>query len=168
LRVERDAPRQVGRRAGQLRQQTAEPADRHAGGDRGCEQVAGVLAIAGQALGHDRTDVRADQAGQDAAVAVEPLLGHRRVLAQVKVLQPGAEPAEERTADERAGHDVPQPVVADPAAAHLQREHQRGDPDAQGDEHVVSQDRDRPKLDQHRMHGRSLLATRGDVVKVPD
>jgi hypothetical protein len=146
----------AGRRARLLGEQAADPADRHPEGDRRREEVAGAQPVAGQALRDVHARPRTEQAAQDAAVAVEPLLGDRRVLAQVDVLQPGAHPHQDRATDERTHDHEDQPLVASTAPARLQHEHDRRGEHAEPHEEAVG--RDRPE---ERVHGRQDCTGRG-------
>ena len=109
--VEGDPPRRARGAAGQLGEQAADAADRHTEGHGGGEQVTGAWPVAGEPLGDVHPGPRAHEPAEDAAVAVGPLLGERRVLAQVDVLEPGAEPHEDGPADQSAGHHDEEALV---------------------------------------------------------
>ena len=94
-------------------------------------------AVAGQPLGDVHAEPGADQAAEDRAVAVEPLLGQARVLPQVDVLEPGAQPHEDGAADQGAHHDVQDPFVGLAAAARLVHEDEPGGQHAEQHEEAV-------------------------------
>ncbi len=98
IRVEGDAPAPPGGCTRLLGEQAADPADRHPEGHRGREEVTRAQPVAAEALGDVHAEPGADEPAEDAAVAVEPLLGEGGVAAEVEVLEPGAEPHEDRAA----------------------------------------------------------------------
>ena len=57
------------------------------------------------------------------------------------MLEPGAEPGEDRAPEQGAGHDDPDPLVGDVAAAGLEHEDHRGGGHPQPHEQVVGADR---------------------------
>jgi hypothetical protein len=125
-----------------LGEEAADAADGHPEGHSGSEQVTGAQRVRGQPLGHVHTQPCPHQAAEDRTVAVEPLLGQARVLAQVDVLEPGAQAHEDCATDERTHHDVQDPFVGLASAARLVHEDPTSGQHAHQHEESVGVDRE--------------------------
>ena len=154
-----DRPGHVGAGAGQLGEEAAHPADRHAERDRRREQVPGPQRVVGDALGDVHSQPGSDQPAQDRPVAVEPLLGERGVVAQVDVLRPGPEPHQQRATHQRTRDDVDQPLVGLAPAPRLDHEDDHRHRDAEAHEQLMA--RERSDAGQHAAHPHTATGASG-------
>ena len=136
-RIEHDPVCRVRRRPGRLGEQAADPPHRHTGRDGGREEIAGADAVADDPLGEMHAEPGAEESAEDGLIAIHPLLGEGGVLAEVDMLQPGAQAHHESAADQRAGHDRDDLVAGAPAPASFEREDQPGDRHAERHEDRV-------------------------------
>ncbi len=130
-------PRQPSGPSQRLGEEAADAAECHAERHGRGEQVARGAVVPGQPLAHQRAGVGARQAAEDALRPVAPGVGHRRGAHVADVAHQAGDPHPERTADQGGGHDHEEPLVERPRPPHLRPEDERGDGDAQADEHRV-------------------------------